>query len=370
MSVVNKMLRDLDKRENIRSYTPYNATYIAPKSSKRFFYTSVCIGILSLCTIAYLFFVNGESAPEEHILRTHTANEVQEIEKIASSKDEAATNEYVAEIIDTPEDKRVIEHRNSNSNNALTTALTPEKVELVSKTIENVPTKNIVKRVAAVKDTISPEQISVESTSNSKVSFSVAPSDGAKSQLSSLRAQAHMASEKNDDAEVAQILQEILVIAPKEIKIRKQLAALLFSKNQLDSAKEVLKVGIEQEPSNSSLRLMLSRIYYRLGDLKTAYSVLAEHPYSALANDELVSFRAALAEKTGNYSFAQQDYLLLVQRNPNDAKWWLGLGVSQDKQQMSEKAISSYQNAQSLKQLPQQVDTFVAKRIELLARSS
>ena len=132
----------------------------------------------------------------------------------------------------------------------------------------------------------------------------------------------------------------------------------------------MLKVGIEQEPSNSSLRLMLSRIYYRLGDLKTAYSVLAEHPYSALANDELVSFRAALAEKTGNYSFAQQDYLLLVQRNPNDAKWWLGLGVSQDKQQMSEKAISSYQNAQSLKQLPQQVDTFVAKRIELLARSS
>ena len=41
MSVVNKMLRDLDKRENIRSYTPYNATYIAPKSSKRFFYTSI-----------------------------------------------------------------------------------------------------------------------------------------------------------------------------------------------------------------------------------------------------------------------------------------------------------------------------------------
>ena len=138
----------------------------------------------------------------------------------------------------------------------------------------------------------------------------------------------------------------------------------------IGDAKNVLSIGIEQSPTDSSMRLMLSRIFYRLGELDQAFTVLAEHPYSALANDELVSFRAALAEKTGNYVIAQEDYLLLVQRNPNDAKWWLGLGVSQDKQKLSEQAISSYQQAQSLNQLPQQVDTFVAQRIQLLARRS
>jgi MSHA biogenesis protein MshN len=200
--------------------------------------------------------------------------------------------------------------------------------------------------------------------------FKVKASDGAKSTLSHLRAQAHLASKRGDDVGVIENLQAIIRLTPEDLRTRKQLAALLFSKNKLQSAKKELLKAIVQAPADSSIRLMLARVHFKSGDDQLALSVLVAHPSNSLANDELLSFRAALAEKVGEYAVSQQDYQLLVQRNPSEAKWWLGLGVSQDKQMLINQALTSYEQAQSLKQLPQQVDSFVQQRIALLTERS
>ena len=196
------------------------------------------------------------------------------------------------------------------------------------------------------------------------------PSDGAKSRLSQLRSEAFLASQRQDDLEVIRLLKQILALDESETRTRKQLAALLFSKAKFQDARAILIAGLKQSPADSSMRLMLARIYYKEQSKQQAFEVLVSHPKNAQANDEMLSFRAALAEQVGEYAIAQHDYNVLVTRNPLDAKWWLGLGVAQDKQQLTQQAIGSYQQAQQLKQLPSQVESFLQQRLTLLARRS
>lgn len=356
MSVVNKMLRDLDSRKHAQLFAPQSANYVQPKSSKILWIALLSLGLLSLMVASYSVYLNGQASTDGSIKQNPNIIEIQKGDEYAAldaPKNSPASRSNVANDI-VP---------NTSSDTELGAYLpneTLEKMKSFSDPLNSNSTNiNMHSRATTQAIISAPPKV-----------FTVVPSDGAKSQLSGLRAKAYMASQENDDQTVVRLLHEILLIAPQEMRTRKQLAALLFSKNELSEAKDVLSQGILQSPEDSSLRLMLSRIFYRLGDLSQAFTVLAEHPNGILANDELISFRAALAEKTGNYGIAQQDYLLLVQRNPNEAKWWLGLGVSQDKQKLSAKAIGSYQQAQSLNQLSQQVDTFVAQRIQFLARRS
>jgi len=369
MSVVNKMLRDLDNREQAQKSTPAftlsgmakGANYVPPKSTKGLWCALLCLACFSVVAASYSVYLISQTSTPDSSQQKPSTHEIQK-------GDQYAAQQLNDSETDANFEEQTFIDKGQPSPRVVNAPLPMQNGETYASLAVNLTERNgstkmpaMATKAAAFSERANPERAKP---------FLVTPSDGAKSQLSSLRAKAFMASERNDQTAVVSLLQEILLIAPQEMRTRKQLAALLFSKNELNEAKDVLSQGILQAPADSSLRLMLSRIFYRLGDLEKAFAVLIEHPYSALANDELVSFRAALAEKTGDFSAAQQDYLLLVQRNPNDAKWWLGLGVSQDKQQLSEKAISSYQQAQSLNQLPKQVDTFVTQRIQLLARKS
>lgn len=390
MSVVNRMLRDLDKRGYNETGSVKNVNYVAPKSSKGLYSVIACLSVFCIVAGSYsVYLVNKPSAhaparvsPEMADLQqgdqyAHEANSL----KLENKDSQAHTNVVAAHIEFeknaqqtsrlNDEEMSIASSMDARIGAVISKRNTPSKSEpliQLAATIPNQATMPIVNFASAVDRESHRSDQKPEKETASVINIST--SDGPPTKLSSLRARAHAALQKNDDALLTRLLNEILLIAPLEMQTRKKLASLLFSTNQLSEAQQILSKGIEQSPADSSLRLMLSRLFFKLGDNQNAFAVLSEHPYSSLANDELISFRAALAEKIGQYPLAQQDYQMLVQRNPNNAKWWLGLGVSQDKQQLNTQAVTSYQHAQSLQQLPEQVDSFMATRIQLLSRSS
>jgi hypothetical protein len=359
MSVVNKMLRDLDNRDYTKNLNVKSANYITPNSSKSLWGAIGCLSFFCVLAASYSVYLVNQAPTVAPVQQIPEIFNVEKGDQYAQPVNTPATPKKLSELV---------------LNEPQNTQLSMRQPDNVSVFIPNTTLKPIQNIAPQLITSLPLTRASKNSTNESTVvlasRLSVAPSDGSKGELSTLRAKAHMASEQKNDAEVVRLLEKILLIAPLELRTRKQLATLLFSTNQLIKAQLILAQGIIHTPADSSLRLMQSRIFFKLGDNKSAFTVLSEHPYSALANDELVSFRAALAEKIGKYGNAQQDYQILVQRNPTDAKWWLGLGVSQDKQKLNKQAINSYQQAQSLNQLPQQVDSFLAERIHLLTRAS
>jgi MSHA biogenesis protein MshN len=200
--------------------------------------------------------------------------------------------------------------------------------------------------------------------------FSMAPSNGNKPQLSLLREQARIALSRDDELAAIKALQVIRAEYPEDKRAPKQLASLLFKRQSFSDAVTVLDGALKNTPADSTLRVMRARISFQTGDVVNAYTVLAEHPFPKMADIELLSFRAALAERLERYENAGDDYRLLLAKEPQNAKWWLGLGLSQDKLSQVADAISSYKQARSLNQLPSQVSGFLQERIDILARQS
>lgn len=409
MSVVNKMLRDLESRKHQQEI---GANYVPEKNYKPIILVGIALLVsLSLAATYTMnvvmnqeekeiqqddveskkklqpgdrYALSNESKEQEPIRQVQQLKSLSPIKNIKLDLNESTDiklNAYAAaqlpagvkekerSLIGPPKNQLV----KSNLDNNTDKRVQHQPSTIASVSIEK-PLKNIERNEVSINDEVAKPiakedelaALSIQQPS----SFTVKPSKGGKQQLSNLRAEAHIASNQGDDRKVIESLQHILVISPSDQRTRKQLAALLFSKAKLDEAAAVLETGISIAPAESSLRLMLARTYFKAGDKARAFNVLSEHPYKQLATDELLSFRAGLAEKLGNYPDAEIDYQLLVKRNPSEAKWWLGLGVAQDKQKLAAQAINSYQQAKALNQLPQQVDSFVSKRIQLLARES
>ncbi|MDT0595654.1 tetratricopeptide repeat protein [Glaciecola petra] len=384
MSVVNKMLNDLESRQQLEAtqHQLLQKDYVAPSNNKIIYagsFVVLTISLMLFSVTAYLILNESQATQKTPQTETEIQYEPRESDQYVD----------IAQSQDTPlsQGQKIVDTSGPTLPALITNSKTSDKAH-VSEPQQITKSDVIEEMSVAATESKMPQQDNDEMTKSfskaksgdrnnnessetalNKITPKRSESD-LSSQLSSLKAQASMASRDNDNKKVMQILQKILQISPIQSRARKQLAAMLFSKSQNNKAAEVLLDGLAIDPQDSSMRLMLARIYFKEGNGQQAFSLLNSHPYGQLANDELLSFRAALAEKMGNYEVAQNDYLMLVQRNPAEAKWWLGLGVSHDKQSMGEQAIAAYQQAYSLNQLPQQVNEFVQKRIALLERRS
>ncbi len=429
MSVVNKMLNDLEQRQrqtiNVRNYNPAANN----KSSKVKYIVSVCITIVSLSAVGYYGIdylqvkelvqknkqvrepsqvpsskqkeLNVDSqtnetqsmrlAQESSVLRVeksfdagHTSSSaINNATKKMSGQSQIDDNEILPTTVLSKESENAYFEKLDVNSVQIMDSQSSRQSSGVRATNEISPTigsQAIISQVIAPKEGGSKnaalqtkKQQTIEQINKTELPeqiFTVQASDGSKSELSNLRAKAHIAVTKGDNATATKVIHEILVLAPNDAKMRKTLAALLFGDRQVKEAKRVLIEGLKIAPNDADFRLMLSRIYFKLSQFISALEVLQKHPKDAIPSDKLLSFRAALAERVGQYILAQQDYEQLVLIEPREARWWLGLGISFDKQGMNQQAIESYRRAQSLNQLSSSVNNFVNERLNLLVRQS
>ena len=147
------------------------------------------------------------------------------------------------------------------------------------------------------------------------------------------------------------------------MRIRKKLASLLFAENRLQEAQALLTEGVASAPEQHDFRLMLARLFAQQDNPAKALSLLLEVSPSMVLHSDYYAYRGALAQQMENYAQAQQDYQKLVNAEPQQAKWWLGLGIAQDSSGDKTQAIVSYQKADNEQQLTPQVITFVRQRL-------
>ena len=161
-------------------------------------------------------------------------------------------------------------------------------------------------------------------------------------------------------------LQQLLSQEPDNLRIRKKLASLLFAENRMLEAQALLNEGLADSPELHDLRLMLARLLAQQNQQAKALTLLLEVSPSLVLHSDYYAYRGALAQQTEHYAQAQQDYQRLVNAEPLKAKWWLGLGIAQDSAGENKQALISYQKADDEQQLSPQVITFVRQRLKEL----
>lgn len=157
---------------------------------------------------------------------------------------------------------------------------------------------------------------------------------------------------------------EALRYTPRDETLRQRLAALYYGKNDVRKAFDLLQVGIEMNPKGETLRIALSRLLIKEKQLTAALTPLS--PLTTDASIEYLSLRAALAQKNQFNDMALESYQTLVQREPNNARWWLGLGIQQERAFKLAQAKTSYQNALSKVGVSSSSITFIQDRLKTL----
>ena len=175
---------------------------------------------------------------------------------------------------------------------------------------------------------------------------------------------AEKAIEANDIERALSAYREALRYDSRNTETRQKLAALYFGKGDTRKAYEIIQEGISLDTNNQTLRLALSKLLVKAEQPNAALSPLVHLP--PMPSREYLAMRAALAQKQKQNDIALESYQLLTQRDPENARWWLGLAIQQERALNFTAAIRSYQNASSKVGISNQSQAFIRDRLTLL----
>ncbi|MCH1930244.1 tetratricopeptide repeat protein [Shewanella sp. A25] len=414
MSVINKMLQDLDKRQHehaVANIAPQQAQYFGRTTSSRKWLpmslVSLLLGGLSVYAFQNANMKRVESAStmavdalkivkETEVVIENSQNgdaeiTVQTQERVSSNYPQAVPANTVAQQV-TPQAESKVAVTASTENNA------PEST--AKGTQAPVPNANDVK-VAQVKS----NQPSVIDSVNVELKPAAVPKQDAK-----LAANTEVNSEANSEPKsepikaatqmaVTEVKLSPSQLAQKQVTLaidaqnsgkakkaidhfnkalsldaslheaRKQLAALYYGEGKLTETQRVLEQGRLLYPQEYEFALLLARTQQESGQTELALASLAQIPDShELARQKWLA-QSDLAQKQGHFSLVEQAYRNLLQQEPRQGKWWMGLAYALDSQQQYAKASQAYRSALSNEGLSAQATAFIEQRLHQLGDS-
>ncbi|MEF1217961.1 hypothetical protein REH76_09120, partial [Photobacterium damselae] len=81
------------------------------------------------------------------------------------------------------------------------------------------------------------------------------------------------------------------------------------------------------------------------------------------------SVRGALAQEVKNNAIALNSYQQLLNRQPQNGRWWLGLAIAAERSNNKAKATMAYQQALKYGHISQQSIQFAQQRLALLTKT-
>ncbi|MBU1391488.1 MAG: tetratricopeptide repeat protein [Gammaproteobacteria bacterium] len=181
-----------------------------------------------------------------------------------------------------------------------------------------------------------------------------------------------LASEAEKDGKLKEAIsyyEQTLALDPSMHEARKQLVALHYGQGQLAKASEVLQQGMLLFPQQLDFALLLARVQQASGQADLALVTLANIPDThPLARQKWMA-QSDLAQKLGQFSLSEQAYRQLLQQEPQQAKWWMGLAYALDSQQQFPQARQAYRTALGHRGLSAQASAFIEQRLTQLGDS-
>ena len=162
---------------------------------------------------------------------------------------------------------------------------------------------------------------------------------------------------------------QVLVHDPHNQGAREQLAGLLYGEGRLTEASQVLEEGLRLDPAQADLRLLLARVAISGGDRQKALDWLTGYQPDLAANLDYYATWAGLAQELGQPAQASELYVKLLRQQPDQGRWWLGLGVAEDGQGHRQRALDAYGNAQLHGDLGEASTRWLEQRIAQLTSS-
>lgn len=162
------------------------------------------------------------------------------------------------------------------------------------------------------------------------------------------------------------LLQEALILRPDYTEARQRLAGYYYGRGFSSEAIRILQEGLAQSPNSTTLLALMARIYEETNRPAEALRMLNRLNVQLPEHSELLVLRAAMANELGHYSSAAEDYRALLNMNPHQGIWWLGLGYAEEQQGDLAAAELAYEQALADERLDRESRNYVRSRMEAL----
>jgi MSHA biogenesis protein MshN len=372
MSVVNKMLKDLEARQ--AQTDEIHADYLPPQKQQS---KLLVLALLILSVAAILFalsdknqlFTENKSTEVTTAVNTQPVSAAAVIKKMTVVTKKAQLQEQIpSQITSTQSPVANIglvtteAYIASKSNVQADTKTLPNELEVAAR---NKASLQVINTQDKQLETQAGIELKSQAAPEKTSSFSMTGSSQ-ENKTSSLKQR--IAESLNDDnLDLARsLLHTLLETEPDNIKARKKLASLHFAQGNYTQSKQLLVRGIELHPAKSDLRLMLARLFMVQKESSQAMKTLTEFQPSGDNQTEYLAYRAALAQQFKQTMLAKSDYQTLTNIESDNAKWWLGLAIAEDQLGEMNLALQAYNRASSLGQLDRSVHEFIQQRITIL----
>jgi tetratricopeptide (TPR) repeat protein len=178
--------------------------------------------------------------------------------------------------------------------------------------------------------------------------------------------QAQQALAAADYPRARQLLTALLDAYPRHTAARRQLAALMIREGSPGKAEEVLAAGLALAPENVAMARLYAQLLTERGAPAAALQVLEPITAGHQSDAQTLALRAAIHERLQRYAAAAQDYREALRLQPRQALWWTGLAVALEHDGKHEPALEAYRRAARLP-VENAVKVFITERIRILA---
>jgi MSHA biogenesis protein MshN len=161
-------------------------------------------------------------------------------------------------------------------------------------------------------------------------------------------------------------LDRAVEIDPRNDAARQTYISLLLENKRTDDAIRQLRLALGIDPRQPGLAMVLARLQLEKGGpaLQTLMKTL---PYAGNSAD-YQGFVAGVLQREQRHAEAEQHYREALKLSPQNGVWWMGLGISLQAGQHLPEAREAYTRARAANGLTPELQAFIDRKLEQLSR--
>lgn len=170
-----------------------------------------------------------------------------------------------------------------------------------------------------------------------------------------------------EGAKAVVLLQQSLSEDPDNADARETLAVLEARLGTGTQAEQLLADGLKRGgPGRPRLAMVYATLLYDRGDTDAAIDLLKANAPAMDSDPNYFALLAAFEDRSGKPQDTAKLYRELVQANPANGEWWMGLGIALDQSGTPDEARSAYAHALAAGHLSAESQRYVQDRLNAL----
>lgn len=386
MSVINRMLKDLDERKDRPAAEQYTPAAIAPEPVRWALWGSLAAVVVVITAGSWWWLAGAEPVQQNttQVDKPQPADVQQKVEQKAEQRVEQKADQVVVTA-----DQAVAQQQQTHVDTVVQDTAGVDQPQLDERQDPQVdaPKPELVERQQPeqpqLDQNLEQQKLELAQVEQAKVeqpkaeqpkaeqpkadsSFAIervqlSPSELADSNLAKARA----AFRQGEREKAQELLEKALMVMPEHVAVRSELAAYWYGRGMTTRALSLLRQGLDLRPQQSQWQLLYARILERNGRIQDTYDALVNVQADTEDAAELLQLRASSANQLGLFAEAAADYTELALQL-KQGRWWIAAAVAYEDASNINAALQAYRQALAFTDLNADALSYAQQRIRAL----